>query len=181
MVTSLLERVIVQYANAGADGVFFCEDWGVQDRLLISPKLWREIFKPLFRRLCGVAHAHGLHVLMHSCGNDRDILDDLAEVGVNCFQFDQPAVYGVEWLGTKLKELNVCLYAPVDIQQVMPTGDRELIESHARLMVELFGRGAGLIAKNYGDLAGIGVKPEWDQWAYEEFLRSGAPSEPVGA
>jgi len=23
------------------------------------------------------------------------------------------------------------------------------------------------------DLAGIGVKPEWDQWAYETFLRSG--------
>ena len=31
-------------------------------------------------------------------------------------------------------------------------------------MVETY-RG-GLIMKNYGDLAGIGVKEEWDDWAY---------------
>ena len=174
MVTSLLERVIVQFAQAGADGVFFCEDWGTQHRLLIHPSLWREIFKPLFQRLCGVAHDHGVKVLMHSCGNDRDILDDLAEVGIDALQFDQPALYGIEWLAAKLKALGVCLYAPVDIQRVLPTGDRERIELEARTMVELFGReGAGLIAKNYGDLKGIGVEQEWDTWAYEAFVASG--------
>jgi hypothetical protein len=38
-------------------------------------------------------------------------------------------------------------------------------------MVETFH--GGLIAKNYPDLHGIGVEPEWDDWAYEEFLRAG--------
>jgi len=28
-----------------------------------------------------------------------------------------------------------------------------------------------LIAKNYGDLKGIGVKEEWDDWAYEAIRR----------
>ena len=175
IVTSLIERVIVQHARAGADGVMFCEDWGIQDRLLISPALWREIFKPLFKRLCSAAHDHGLKVLMHSCGNDGSILDDLAEVGINAFQFDQPALYGIEWLAGKLKELGVCLYSPVDIQRVLPTGDRKLIEAEARTMVELLGRhGAGLIARNYGDLKGIGVEDEWDQWAYDAFVAAGA-------
>ncbi len=175
MVTSLLERVIARYADAGADGIFFCEDWGTQDRLLISPALWREIFKPLFRRLCDAAHSRGVKVLMHSCGNDRDILDDLAEVGVDALQFDQPALYGVEWLAEKFKDIGMCLYAPVDIQRVLPTGDRERIESEAKRMVELFGRdGAGFIAKNYGDLKGIGVREEWDQWAYDAFVAAGA-------
>ena len=36
-VTDLLERCIQRYAEIGADGVFFCEDWGTQDRLLVSP------------------------------------------------------------------------------------------------------------------------------------------------
>jgi hypothetical protein len=31
-----------------------------------------------------------------------------------------------------------------------------------------------LIAKDYGDLHGIGVLPEWDQWAYDTFVRVGA-------
>ncbi|MBI2441355.1 MAG: hypothetical protein HYV35_08300 [Lentisphaerae bacterium] len=56
---------------------------------------------------------------------------------------------------------------------MLPTGDRDLIERETRRLVETF-RG-GFIAKNYPDLKGIGVQPEWDQWAYEAFLRAGVP------
>jgi len=66
----------------------------------------------------------------------------------------------------------VGLYAPSDIQQWLPTGDRAYIEAQTEQLVDLF-RG-GLIAKNYGDLHGIGVEPEWDQWAYEVFARAGS-------
>jgi len=170
-VTSLLEEVIKGFADAGADGIIFCEDWGTQERLLISPEMWREIFKPLFVRLCDTAHKVGLHVIMHSCGYIWEIIEDLAEVGVNCFQFDQPALYGLERLSKKLQNLKVCLFSPVDIQRILPTGNRELILTEAHRMVKLFGgKHGGFIAKNYGDLKGIGVKPEWDQWAYEAFL-----------
>jgi hypothetical protein len=57
----------------------------------------------------------------------------------------------------------------VDIQKILPTGDRALIEAGAREMVDIFA--GGLICKNYLDLAGIGVRPEWDQWAYEAICR----------
>lgn len=172
-VTDLLERMIEQYAKSGVDGIVFCEDWGTQERLLISPAMWREIFKPIFKRLCGVAHECKVDVLMHSCGYNWAILDDLAEVGVNVFQFDQPRLYDLESLSEKLRRLKVCLWSPVDIQKILPTGNRELIESESKKMVELF-RG-GLIVKNYGDLHGIDVKPEWDQWAYQAFLKAGVP------
>jgi len=171
-VTGLLERMIEQHAAAGADGVFFCEDWGIQDRLLISPDMWREIFKPLYRRLCDTAHKNGLQLLMHSCGYNWAILDDLGEVGINAFQFDQPGLYGLERLAGKLKEIGACLWSPVDIQKVMPTGDRKLIEESADRMVALFFKqNKRFIAKNYPDLKGIGVKEEWDQWAYETFIK----------
>jgi len=52
----------------------------------------------------------------------------------------------------------------------MPTGNKKLIEESAEQMVELFFNQNGrFIAKNYGDLKGIGVKEEWDQWAYDIF------------
>ena len=172
-VTSLLEEVIKGYAKSGADGVFFCEDWGTQNRLLVSPKMWRDIFKPLFARLCDTTHNAGLHVLMHSCGCNREILDDLAEVGIDAFQFDQPTLYGLEHLADKLQNLKVCLFAPVDIQATLPTGNRDLIVTEARMMVKLFGgKHGGFIAKNYGDLKGIGVDPEWDKWAYDTFVEN---------
>lgn len=173
-VAALLERMIDRYADAGADGIFTCEDWGTQERLLVSPALWRDIYKPLFRRLCARVHSRGMRMFLHSCGCVWDIVDDLADAGVDVLQFDQPTLHGTERLAARLQERKVCLFSPVDIQKVLPTGDKARIEAEARDMIRLFGgKKGGLIAKNYGDLPGIGVKPEWDGWAYETFVKHG--------
>lgn len=169
-VTDLLVAVVHNYGRAGADAIFYCEDLGVQDRLLIGPEMWRDIYKKHYERLVGAAREHGMKVLMHSCGYNWDLIDDLIAVGINAFQFDQPCNYDMPALAEKLRRAKVALWSPVDIQKVMPTGDRELIEKTARDLVETF-RG-GFIAKNYPDLHGIGVEPEWDKWAYDAFLRA---------
>lgn len=174
-VTTLFERVIDRYGEAGMDGIMYCEDLGVQDRTLMSPAMWRDIFRPLYERLTSRAHQHGMKVIQHSCGYNWLLVDDLCEAGVDCLQFDQPGVYDQPALAAKLRQHKVGLYAPCDIQKVLPTGDRSLIERETRRLVETFRH--GLIAKNYGDLKGIGVLPEWDQWAYDEFLRAGVPGE----
>lgn len=166
----LLERAICLCGESGADAVAFCEDLGVQDRTLLSPAMWREIFRPHYLRLTAAAHHYGMKVLMHSCGYNWALLDDLAGAGIDGFQFDQPAAYDQPALAAKLKALQVALWSPVDIQQVLPTGDRDRIEAEAARMVELY-RGF-FIAKNYPDLHAIGVQPAWDRWAYEAFLRA---------
>jgi len=172
-VTTLLEGMIIRYGEAGMDGVFFCEDLGVQDRLLMSPEMWREIFRPLYERLTSRSHQYGMKVIQHSCGYNWELIDDLCEAGIDCLQFDQPAIYDMPALAEKLRKHRVALFSPCDIQKVLPTGDRQLIESESKRLVETF-RG-GFIAKNYPDLHGIGVEPEWDQWAYDTFFRVGAP------
>ncbi|MCP4645655.1 MAG: hypothetical protein GY851_34740 [bacterium] len=172
-VTTLLEGVIDRFGEAGMDGVMFCEDLGIQDRLLIGPDMWRDVYRPLYERLTSRAHAHNMKVLMHSCGYNWELVDDLCESGIDCLQFDQPAVYDMPALAEKLRGHGVGLFSPCDIQQVLPTGDRELIERETKRLVETF-RG-GFIAKDYPDLHGIGVTPEWDRWAFETFVREGAP------
>ena len=166
MVTDLLVNVIHLAGQCGAEGIFYCEDLGTQDRLL----MWRDIFKPHYVRLTSAAHEHGMRVLMHSCGYNWELVDDLVQAGIDCFQFDQPANYDMPAMAEKFKRHKVVLWSPVDIQKVMPTGNRELIESEAERMVNLFS--GFLIAKNYGDLHGIGVMPEWDMWAYNAILRA---------
>ena len=170
-VTALFERVIDRYGEIGMDSIMYCEDLGIQDGLLMSPEMWRDVFRPLYERLTSRAHRHGMKVIQHSCGYNWLLVDDLCESGVDCLQFDQPAVYDLPALAAKLRKHRVGLFSPCDIQKVLPTGDRGLIERETRRMVETF-RG-GFIAKNYPDLHGIGVKPEWDQWAYDVFVRFG--------
>lgn len=167
-VTALLEKVIDRFGQAGMDGIFFCEDLGIQDRLLIGPAMWRDIFRPLYERLTGRAHGYGMKVIQHSCGYNWELVDDLCEAGIDCLQLDQPAIYDLPALAEKLRRRGVGLFSPCDIQKVLPTGDRDRIEHETKRLVNTF-RG-GFIAKSYPDLHGIGVKPEWDQWAYETFV-----------
>ncbi|MFP4384967.1 MAG: uroporphyrinogen decarboxylase family protein [Spirochaetia bacterium] len=172
-VTTLLEGVIEQYGKAGMDAVMYCEDLGVQDRLLIGPEMWRDIFRPLYERLTGKAHEYGMKVIMHSCGYNWDIIDDLCLAGVDCLQFDQPTIYDMPALAEKLKKHGVGLFSPCDIQQVLPTADKDLIRKETKRLVETF-RG-GFIAKDYTDLNGIGVDIESDRTAYRTFVETGAP------
>ena len=167
-ITTLLEDVIVQYGKAGVDAVMFCEDLGIQDRTLISPEMWRDVFREHYERLTSKAHEYGMKVIQHSCGYNMALIDDLCEAGIDCLQFDQPAAYEQPALAEKLRKHKVGLFSPCDIQKVLPTGDRDFIRSEVKRLVDNF-RG-GFIAKNYGDLHGIGVEPEWNKWAYDAFV-----------
>jgi hypothetical protein len=171
-VTTLLEGVIDRLGEAHMDAVMFCEDLGTQDRVLIGPRMWNDIFRPLYERLTSRAHAHGMKVIQHSCGYNWELVDPLCEAGIDCLQFDQPAVYDQPALAAKLRRHRVGLFSPCDIQKVLPTGNRALIEAETWRLTNTF-RG-GFIAKNYGDLHGIGAQPEWDQWAYDAFVQAGA-------
>jgi uroporphyrinogen decarboxylase len=168
LVVDVYEKKIHAAGNSGAHGIAIGEDMGTQQGLLFSPDMWRQYFAEDYKRLFGLAHEYGMKVFMHSCGQNSQILPDLLQAGVDCFQFDQPAVYDMPLLASLLKEYKAALWSPVDIQKILPTGDREIIEEGAKEMVRLFkGR---LICKNYPDLPGIGVKEEWDMWAYNEIL-----------
>jgi hypothetical protein len=166
---SVFEKLILAAGEAKAEGIFFCEDMGTQNGLLFSPELWQEYFGDLYRRLFDLAHECGLKVFMHSCGQNRQILEPLLQAGVDCFQFDQPAVYDMADLAHVLKKYKAALWSPIDIQKIMPTGDRQLIEQGVADMFKHFE--GGLIFKNYPDLKGIGVKEEWDNWAYQDILK----------
>lgn len=169
IVASFFEKRIHAAGKAQADAIMIGEDMGTQQGLLFSPEMFRRFFKEMYTRLVGIAHDYGMKVLMHSCGSNWQIIDDLLDVGIDCFQFDQPTVYDMEWLANKFRERHGCLWSPVDIQKVLPTGDREFIEAETERMCEIFE--GMLIVKNYPDLPGIGVKNEWDDWAYNTVCR----------
>ena len=162
------ELLIRAAGKAGCDGIIFCEDMGTQNGLMFSPELWQEYFGELYCKLFGMAHECGLKVFMHSCGKNRQILEPLLLAGVDCFQFDQPTVYDMADLAQLLKKYKAGLWSPVDIQKILPTGDRQIIEKGVEDMFKHFE--GGLIFRNYGDLKGIGVKEEWNNWAYEAIL-----------
>ena len=141
------------------------DDWGTQDRTFISPESFRTLFKPAYKKVADAAHEAGMKVFLHSCGYIYDFIEDFIDAGIDVFQFDQPDAYPAEVLAGEFAH-RVSFHSPVDIQKVLPTGDRELIESRARAMCDLFREaGGGWIAKDYPTYRDIGVEGEWAKWA----------------
>lgn len=138
---------IEQFAAAGVDALIFPDDWGLQNRLMISPEKWREIWKPRYHRVYQTAHNAGLHTFLHSCGHIVDILDDLIEIGLDVIHMDQQENMGLELLGERFGG-RLTFYSPVDIQTAMHRSDDD-IRSYARQMVKLLGRPEG------------GIMPRW--------------------
>ena len=180
MVMQLLEKVeklavhiSCRVARFGFDGVVICDDWGTQQALFINPVQWRRIFKPVYTRLADEAHKGGMKFFVHSCGFVYEIIQDFIEAGVDVLQFDQPELMGVEKLANEFGG-KVTFWCPVDIQKIMSTGDRKLIEDGAQKMIEHFRKfKGGFIAKDYPSWEDINVKDEWAQWARDVFLSGG--------
>ncbi|MDD4890436.1 MAG: uroporphyrinogen decarboxylase family protein [Phycisphaerae bacterium] len=173
IVRAELLKAIDRYAEIGADAILFCEDWGTQDRLMVSPAMWRAIFKPEFAALAGRAHEHGMFVLMHSCGRMTAVIEDMIECGINCFLFDQPRLHGIEALADAFGgRASFC--CPVDIQTTLQTKDPVRIREDVRLMIDHLGgksRGwrGGFIADYYGGNEAIGLTEDVQEIACRAF------------
>jgi len=163
-------QAIERFAAEDCDGYMWCDDWGLQDRLMIRPEDWRAIWKPRYARVYDAAHAAGLCTFLHSCGYIVDILDDLIEVGLDVVQMDQQENMGLERLGERFGG-RITFWCPVDIQQTMHRANLGEIRAYCRRMVRLLGRPeGGFIAGYYGDPVGAGHTPEAIEAMATEFM-----------
>lgn len=135
---------IGRWIELGVDGIYFRDDWGSQNALMISPELWRSFFKPAYARLCDRLHAGGLHVFFHSDGMIAPILPDLVEIGVNVLHPQMQlldAGFLAENYGGKLSFL-----CDPDRQAILPRGTPYDVESHVRDILDtLMPFGGGVI------------------------------------
>jgi hypothetical protein len=162
---------IERYAAAGADGLIFCDDWGLQNRLMIAPKAWRSIWKPRYARIFQAARAHGMLNFLHSCGYIVDILDDLIEIGLDAIHMDQQQNMGLELLGARFGG-RLTFFAPVDIQNAMVYGTPDDIRAYCHAMDHLLGRAqGGFIPRWYSDPIGAGHRPEAIEAMCDEFVK----------
>lgn len=162
------------WVKADVDGITFMDDWGAQDRLLIPPDLWRDIFKPLYRDYCDLARSRDKYVFMHSDGWIQDIFPDLAGVGVNAVN-SQLFCMDMEELARTVKG-KLAFWGEIDRQHVLPSPDPGEGRRAVREVIRrLYDPSGGVIAQFE---FGPGANPEtalavFDEW--ESLSRLGRP------
>ncbi len=122
-------------ARHGFHGIHFADDWGTQSGLMISPAMWRDLFKPRYARQFAAANALGLHVWYHCCGEFLKIMEDFCEIGVDVLNIAQPNVNDIAEVGRRLRGRQ-CFMVPISYQTVSIRGTPEEIHAEARRLYD---------------------------------------------
>ncbi|MFA6448920.1 MAG: uroporphyrinogen decarboxylase family protein [bacterium] len=159
--------LVEEHAARGCDGVMMTDDWGTQQRLMISPKMWRQFIKPCYARLAEAIHDNGMKFFLHSCGQITDIIEDLIEVGLDVLQKDDLEAIGTEYLAEHVSG-RLCFLSPLDVQRIMPNADSHTLAKETKKLIKRLGnRGGGLMGYSYMQPAAIGLN--WGQFALVQY------------
>jgi len=80
-----LTKAEIAAADGMLDGFVIWGDVAYKKCTFMSPNYWREYFKPWVGQMVEVAHAAGLPVIYHGCGNVQAIFQDYIEMGVDAY------------------------------------------------------------------------------------------------
>lgn len=124
------------------------DDYGMQTGLQISPKMYREFFKPRQALLWKTAKRLApVKVLLHSCGSIFHILSDLIDAGLDAITPVQISAVNME--PARLKERygrRLTFWGGgCDTQHVLRAGSPAAIKEHVFRNLEVFSPGGGFV------------------------------------
>ena len=149
------KRIAERYKELGFNGIFTSDDLGHQTSSMMSPAIFKELYFPLYKEFIGHVHALGMHVWLHSCGNNTLLMDDLIRAGLDVFHPVQKHCMDEKAVAEKYGKDITFLYG-IDVQDLLPNGTPEEIQTEIESMAELFRQNGGSLIF----AAGNGIMPD---------------------
>lgn len=151
------------WAKTNVDALFIMDDWGAQNSLLISPDMWKDIFKPFYQEYADIAHKNNKYIFMHSDGNILSIIPDLIEIGIDALNSQ---IFAMQINNLSQFKGQITFWGEIDRQNILPSFNKEQVENVIHeIFDELYSNG-GII----GQLEfGPGAKPENVYTAFEKW------------
>lgn len=133
-------------AEAGCDMLVCGDDVGMQDRMMMSPAMWRQWFKPRWRYVWQVAKKANPEVLLwyHSDGYIEPIIPDLIEIGLEILNPVQPECMDPVEIKKRYGD-RLAFWGCVGTQTTMPFGTPDEVRATVKHLIETVGLGGGLL------------------------------------
>jgi uroporphyrinogen decarboxylase len=140
---------VVEAASGLLDMVYTYDDVGIQNGLLLSPRMWRKYILPRHQRLNAAIRGakYPVKILYHSCGAVYPLIGPFAdEMGIDALNPLQPRAAGMDMARIKAKFGDrLAFHGAIDIQHTLPHGAPEQVQAEVRERCEVLGRGGGYI------------------------------------
>jgi uroporphyrinogen decarboxylase len=138
-------REVEVWARTDVDAIMIMDDWGTQRGMMVSPRVFRRHFRPMYEDFAAIARRHGKFVFMHSDGNILDIMEDLVAIGIDAIN-SQVACMGVGELARRFAG-RITFWGEIDRQILLAHGTRAEVEAAVRdVRAHLYADG-GVIAQ----------------------------------
>lgn len=151
--TAMHLAVSLVLTRAGIDILALDDDVGENTRMLLSPAMWRQYFKPHVKTImqtCKQANPD-LHIFWHSDGTIEPIIPDLIDCGVAILNPVAPDVMDPAQLKRQYGD-RLAFFGTVGTPQRWHWGTPDDIRAEVRERIETVGAGGGLIISPAYDL-----------------------------
>ncbi len=143
-----MRRVLEADAAAGGrlDMLYFYDDIGTQNSLMISKPMWREYVRPYHAKLIELAHQYGKPVMYHTDGAIYQLIPEFIEMGVDVLNPLQPDAKDMDL--QKIKDEfggKLTFHGGVDIMRTLPRGTKEQVAAEVKERIKVLGRNGGYI------------------------------------
>jgi uroporphyrinogen decarboxylase len=145
----LCQRLLGNFLTAIGDNIDMIkigDDLGTQERLMISPSMYRKLLKPIHAEL--IAHIKQFtdaKIFFHTDGDVFDLIEDFIEIGVdvlNPIQTSAGKMANLQALKERYgKDLVFC--GAVDTQDVLPHGTPEEVRQEMKRVIHALGKDGG--------------------------------------
>jgi len=122
------------------------DDLGIQKGLMISPKMYRDILKPVHADLISFIKSRtSAKVLFHSCGDVAPLIGDFIDIGVDILNPIQTSTGSISDLASLKKRFgqNMVFCGGIDTHRILPFGSVEEVRQEVRRVMQLLGPGGG--------------------------------------
>jgi uroporphyrinogen decarboxylase len=144
------------------DIILFGDDFGGQNRLLISPAMYRKYYKPYHKKLWTRAkELANVKTQLHCCGSIELLLEDFIEAGIDAVNPVQISCIGMEPEFLKKKyNKRLCFWGGgCDTRSILPKGSLDEITRHVKNQVDIFNKDGGFVFQQVHNIM-ANVPPE---------------------
>jgi len=123
-------------------------DFGAQNGPFISPRAYRDLYKPFNRQVNDWIHKHTTwKSFIHSCGSVRALIPDFIEAGFDILNPVQCSAAGMapEELKKEFGSRVTFWGGGVDTQRTLPFGTADEVRREVRERLRIFGAGGGFV------------------------------------
>jgi uroporphyrinogen decarboxylase len=122
------------------------DDLGTQESLMISPKMYRELLKPIHADFINfIKERTKAKILFHSDGDVATLVDDFIEIGVDILNPIQTSAGTMSDLPALKKRYgkNIAFCGGIDSHRILPFGTVEEVRDEVRRVMQILGPGGG--------------------------------------